>query len=257
MPRLILQLLVLAATACLGAAAESRSWTIDGLARTAVIYPPRSPAGPAPVVFVFHGHGGTANQAAQSIAVHQAWPEALVVYPQGLPITGVIVDKKGRLNGWDIESTDPSNRDLRFFDAMWATLRADYAVDSARVYATGHSNGGAFTYVLWAHRRSLFAAFAPSGAVASRTSRPLEPAPVIQISGLDDPLVRYSWQETMIESLRRLNRCGEPAEQGPHLRLYPSSIDCPLETYVYPGGHTYPAKATALVVAFFKANPRH
>jgi poly(3-hydroxybutyrate) depolymerase len=44
-------------------------------------------------------------------------------------------------------------------------LRKDYKTDAKRIYATGHSNGGEFTYLLWHARGKEFAAFAPSGAL--------------------------------------------------------------------------------------------
>jgi polyhydroxybutyrate depolymerase len=31
-------------------------------------------------------------------------------------------------------------------------MKQDYRVDEQRIYATGHSKGGAFTYLLWAAR---------------------------------------------------------------------------------------------------------
>ncbi len=35
---------------------------------------------------------------------------------------------------------------------LLARLKQDYRVDEMRVYATGHSNGGSFTHLLWAER---------------------------------------------------------------------------------------------------------
>ena len=54
-----------------------------------------------------------------------------------------------------------------------ASLRHTYNIDDDRIYATGFSNGGMFTYLLWAKRPNVFAAFAPvAGRPPKRTERP-------------------------------------------------------------------------------------
>src|SRR4051794_18264014 len=68
--------------------------------REALVHIPSS-AGktPAPVVFLFHGHKGTMQNAADSFGCHKLWPEAICVYPQGLP-TIARSDPKGEFPGW-------------------------------------------------------------------------------------------------------------------------------------------------------------
>jgi len=234
----------------------TREWTVAGVRREALLRVPADAARtPAPVVFVFHGHGGSMRQAADNYPVHRLWPEAIVVYPQGLPTAGRLTDSAGRENGWQSGPGADGDRDLKFFDAVLHSLRADYRVDDKRIYAMGHSNGGGFTYLLWATRRDVFAAFGPSAAVAGRDYGRLRPAPVIQIAGEHDELVKFAWQELMIRTLRRLNECGEGRPAGPGLTLYDSKIGAPVMTYIHPGTHRYPPEATALIVAFFKAHP--
>ena len=88
----------------------------------------------------------------RDFAYHKHWPEAIAVYMQGLNTPGVLTDPEGKRPGWQKRVGDQNDRDLKFFDAVLATLKKDYRVDEKRVYATGHSNGGAFTYLLWAAR---------------------------------------------------------------------------------------------------------
>src|SRR4029079_9685404 len=65
------------------------TWTIDGAKREALIHLPWKKKGrPAPVVFAFHGHGGNARNAAEMFQFHNQWPEALVVYMEGLATPG-------------------------------------------------------------------------------------------------------------------------------------------------------------------------
>lgn len=244
-------------------AAESliqREWTVDGGRRQALVHvPAQATTNPAPVVFVFHGHGGTRHHAARTFAIHTHWPEAIVVYPQGLNTPGQLTDPEGKRSGWQRRLGDQDNRDLKFFDAMGASLKQEYRVDARRLYATGHSNGGAFAYLLWVARGEQFAALAPSGAAALRVLPQLKPKPVLHIAGENDPLVKLAWQQPMINALRRLNHCGEGQPQPDGTTVYPSPLGAPVMTFIHPGGHEFPRAAPALIVKFFKAHalPSH
>ncbi|HET7537041.1 MAG TPA: prolyl oligopeptidase family serine peptidase [Candidatus Didemnitutus sp.] len=235
-----------------------RTWTIDGVTREALVYlPPHVAQGGAPLVFVFHGHGGTMGHAARTMAIHQQWPEAIVIYPQGLPTPGAITDPQGREPGWQSNVGKQGDRDLKFFDAVLADLIHLYHPDEKRIYSTGHSNGGAFTYLLWAERGDKFAAMAPSAAVLGRGVQKLKPKPVLHLGSPSDPLVKFSWQEQMIDHLLKLNGCPprKPAATG--YTLYPSPAGNDVALYLHDGGHKYPDAAPELIVKFFKAHPGH
>ena len=57
----------------LAQAAESLTrmeWKVEGTAREALVYlPPAAKTAPCPVVFAFHGHGGTMRHAAVTLAI--------------------------------------------------------------------------------------------------------------------------------------------------------------------------------------------
>src|SRR5688572_3031739 len=179
-----------------GAKLVSLNWMVDGVEREALVHLPAhpSPSG-APLVFAYHGHGGSAQQASRSFHLHEAWPDAIVVYPQGLPTVGQLTDPSGRRAGWQGYAGAEGDRDLKFFDMMLPDLKQRYPVDPKRVYATGHSNGGGFTYLLWAQRGSIFAAFAPSSALLARGMPKFIPKPVLHLGSPRDPLVKWEWQE--------------------------------------------------------------
>src|SRR5262245_9478766 len=142
-----------------------REWMIGETTREALLYvPAAAKSTPAPVVFAFHGHGGTMQHAAAMFDYQHVWPEAIVVYMQGLNTPGRLTDPEGKRPGWQNLPGGQDDRDLKFFDAVLATLKSDYKVDESRIYATGHSNGGGFTYLLWRTRGDVFAAVAPSAA---------------------------------------------------------------------------------------------
>jgi polyhydroxybutyrate depolymerase len=67
-------------------------------------------------------------------------------------------------------------------------------------------------------------------------------------------LALFSDQEKAIAELRKLNDCSEKGEScGDGCTLYPSTKGTPVETFIYPEGHSYPPAASALIVKFFKA----
>ncbi len=201
----------------LAVAPLTMTWDVNGVKREAIVYLPATATTiPAPLVFAFHGHGGSGKQFARGSAFHKAWPEAIVVYPLGLPTAGM-TDPKGLKAGWQCRDSSASNRDLAFFDAMLAGLKSQYTVDDRRIYSTGHSNGGGFTYFLWAQRAKLFAAFGPSAAgSAGARDAELIARPLIHIAGDADTIVPIAMQQRTLTAAQRLNNCesdGEPWAQ--------------------------------------------
>jgi polyhydroxybutyrate depolymerase len=235
---------------------ERRTWNVDGVTREALISIPAAAASgaAAPVVFAFHGHGGSMAQASRSFPIHQHWSEAIVVYPQGLPTRGRLADPEGKWPGWQGMAGSESDRDLKFFDAMLVSVRAEFHVDDKRIYATGHSNGGLFTYLLWAERGDVFAAFAPSAAILSRGFQKFQPKPVLHIGSPQDPLVKFAWQERMIDFVLRLDGCGPRQPEATGYTTYTSATGADVATYLHGGGHRYPAAAPELIVKFFQAH---
>lgn len=195
------------------------------------------------------------RHAARTMAIHPLWPEAWVVYPQGLPTPGHLTDPEGRKAGWQRESGDQDDRDLRFVDAMLAAGHTAGRIDGRRIFATGHSNGGAFTYLLWAERGATFAAFAPSAAVIVRGARKLEPRPVLHLGSPQDPLVKWNWQSRMIDHVLAVNHAGPRRPDSPGLTTYPTAsvAGAPVAVFIHDGGHGYPEAGPELIVEFFRA----
>ena len=101
------------------ASAADITWTVDGVERAAIIYTPKSPPpGKLPLVLSFHGHGDDA-QNFQFVGLHQVWPDAIVVYFQGLP-------SRDGYPGWQVEPGDYGDRDLKLVDTALASLRKKY-----------------------------------------------------------------------------------------------------------------------------------
>lgn len=255
-----------------------RQWKIDGVTREALLHLPASLTNkPAPVVFAFHGHGGSMRNAARMFHIESLWPDAVVVYPQGLNTPGRLTDPEGKKPGWQRTAGDQDDRDLKFTDAVLASLKGDYSIDSKRVYSTGHSNGGAFTYLLWQTRAKHFAAFAPSASLLPAGSRrgaaPIsdgtntektrwpgapQDAAILHIAGENDELVKYAWQNLFLETLRKQNECGDgqPWNEDNRCTIYKSKTGGDVITFIHPGTHKYPEEAPEIIVKFFKEHRR-
>jgi len=233
-----------------------QTWTVDGVERSALVAAPRTPAAGVniPLVFVFHGHGGTSAQASRSFRIHEAWPEALVIYPQGLPTVGQVTDPQGNLPGWQHTPGGERDRDLHLVDAMFAWATKTFAVDRARVFAAGHSNGGSMVYVLWAAQPERFAAFAPSSSVfklAQVTSA--KPKPAFIVAGEVDALVPFATQQISLRAVLRLNRAeADGTDWAGGVKKHTSTVGADVFTYIHPGGHPMPADAGEMMAKFFK-----
>lgn len=228
--------------------------TVDGTPRETIVYlPPGAKTNLTPVVFVFHGHGGNSRNALRSFAMNEHWPEAISVYMQGLNTPGRLTDPEGKKPGWQAREGDQGDRDLKFFDAVLARLKKEYRVDEKRIFSTGHSNGGGFTYLLWAERGDVLAAVAPSAAAALRQPDRFKPKPVMHLAGEQDPLVKFAWQQATMAGVRKLNGCDAEGKPWDKLcTIFPSKSGTPLVTYIHPGGHEFKREAAPLIVKFFK-----
>ena len=230
--------------------------TVDGVQRTALVYVPKiEPGKTVPLVFVFHGHGGGSRAALGGFGLDRRWPEAISVYPQGVPIPS-ITDAEGKRTGWQHTLGDVGDRDLHFFDALLERLKKDYPVDASRIYCTGHSNGGGFTYLLWLARPTVFAAVAPCSS-AAKFSPELTPKPALISGGKNDPLVKFEYQQMELDALQKVNGCeatGLPWADGKGT-LYPSKGGTPLVTFFYDGEHAMVPGEAELIVKFFQEHP--
>lgn len=251
-----------------------REWKIDGMVREGLLHVPSgAKTNATPVVFAFHGHGGSMSNAAKMFHIEELWPEAIVVYMQGVNTPGRLTDLEGKRPGWQFRVGDHDDRDLKFFDAVLASLKRDHKVHKTRIYALGHSNGGSFTYLLWEARPEIFAAFAPSAAISvtlvppadsetlkdGKTKRAFIPKPVLHVAGENDQLVKFEWQKKMIEAVRRLNQCGEvqPWISDNRCLIYPSRTGADVVTFIHSGQHNYPPQTPAIIVKFFKHYSQH
>ena len=238
-----------------------QSWTLDGVKRTAWVRVPKEAKGPLAVVFCWHGHGGRSAQAAGRWGYDQADTTSILVFPQGLPTVSPLVDKEGRMPGWQTAVGGEGDRDIRLFDAILTDLRKTQSIDERRIYSMGHSNGAAFSYLLWQARPTVLAAIGSVAGSLRGDVKELPPLPVIHVAGENDPLVKFAWQQATFVAVRRFNHCVDTskpwAKEGVlTAAIYESDRGAPLVTALHAGAHEYPKGSSELIARFFKTQVR-
>jgi len=172
---------------------------VDGFTRKFICVTPDVKLGhPLPLVFFFHGAGGTAYQASRTYG----WAEKaqkehfFAVFPEGMPVrpneeAAFILNPhiwRDERPGLPVRNVN----DVHFFDVLLGKLQATLPIDPRRIYVTGFSNGAGMTFTLGSHYSDRIAAIAPvssqSFASIDSLARPL---PVYYLTGTADPLIPY------------------------------------------------------------------
>jgi polyhydroxybutyrate depolymerase len=242
--RRILLLAALILTPAIGSA-EVVTFTVEGTARRAFLYAPpaAAPASGFPVVFAFHGRGDVIENFA-IVGLERAFPDAIVVYFQGL-------DRDG-LSGWQTERGMDNDRDLKLVDTAIATLRKKYSIDESRIYATGFSNGSGFTFLLWAERPNVFAAYAVVAGRMRPNAQPKQQKPIMFVAGVNDPQTAYMDARAAIVTAVAINGVRNSAMRcGNGCMVYGRGTPASVLTYVHQGGHEYPRGTAERIASFF------
>ena len=159
----------------------------DGRTRTALVRVPQQAVGamPMPVVLNFHGGGGNARDHREYVRMDALADREgfIVVYPNG---TGWFEEQfltwnAGQCCGYAVtEKVD----DVGFVRVLLDALATRASVDTARVYATGLSNGAMMSYRLAAQASDRIAAIAPvAGSMVLPERRVDDPRPSLEVPG--------------------------------------------------------------------------
>lgn len=199
--------------------------TVDGVERSFLVYKPENleEGEEVPVVFMFHGSGGSGPGVYKSTSWKDKADDEgfVVVYPTGLSyrvykeeniVNGELVeDFKKKQTKWsryglerilDPEFDQEVINDIPFVLGMVDFINDYYDADSDRFYATGFSNGAQFTARLAIEMTDVFAAYAPAGAgrqveevlnsLNDHPELPFKPRPVSLMVGEIDPKLTHS-----------------------------------------------------------------
>lgn len=135
---------------------QDRMLVVEGTDRhyIVVVPPGYDPNTAYPVVFGWHGRGGTAMVARLYFGIEEASDGAAIfVYPDGLPQADMMDQ-----TGWNLMA---DGEDVAFFDAMLADVGSTLCVDAGRVFSAGHSFGGFMSNALGCFRGGTIRAIAP------------------------------------------------------------------------------------------------
>lgn len=247
---------------------------IGGLTRHGIVCQPAASTN-APLVLVFHGHGGCSFQMAVSTRIHDEWPQAMVVYADGLPGVATPHDPAGQETGWQLYPDQQENRDVQLVDALIDYFKASSGIDSSRVHAIGHSNGSRFVGVLWAARGERFRSFvfnaAQAGDLFTRYGSTMPARAAALTMGRNDCVAPFNaaynsalncttstisgdnYQEASINLARRQLGIAEGATPADK-RLETGTTGKELGLYVHDGGHVWPADLSRIAVQFMQRN---
>ena len=169
--------------------------------RKFILYVPSSYESSAkqPLVFNFHGYGSNANEQ-MNYGDLRSQADAngfILVHPEGLD--DIAGSSYWNMGGWSISVHD----DLEFIDNLINLLMDKYSVNAERIYSTGMSNGGFFSFHLACNLNTSFAAIASvTGSMSYDTFNSCnarKPTPIMQIHGSIDTVVPYSGIDTVMK----------------------------------------------------------
>ncbi len=147
----------------------------DKYLREWYVYVPKSVdiSKPAPLVFVFHGAGGSGDE----IADRSGWSAVadekglILICPTGSHITDVrkvsdMTTSELFRAMWNTENKATASRpnDLMFVRYLYDWMKQNYFIDESRVYASGQSSGGAMSWACATYLPDIFTAAAPVSA---------------------------------------------------------------------------------------------
>ena len=174
---------------------------VGGTEREYKIYVPKDLGAKRPLLISCHGMNQDAAYQMGMLDIKSVADTAkfVTVFPEGIS------------KSWDITG----NRDINFMLALIDEMVEKYDIDRGRVYLSGFSMGGMFTYHAMNKIADRIAAFAPisgypmGGATASPNVRPI---PIIHTHGTSDDVVTFSNVQKNLNVWIKHNGCPETAE---------------------------------------------
>lgn len=232
---------------------QDRVLVVEGTDRhyTVVVPPGYDPNTAHPVVFAWHGRGGTGMGARLYFGIEEASDgAAIVVYPDGLPQADMMDQ-----TGWNLMA---DGEDVAFFDAMLADVGSTLCVDAGRVFSAGHSFGGFMSNALGCFRGGTIRAIAPVAGGGPYGQCTGQVATWIAHGSLDE-VVPLMFGEMSRDSWAAANGCdasmSEAVDPAPCVAYLGCDAGFPVHWCLHDipdfMGHTWPAWAGAGIWNFF------
>ena len=279
--------LLLCGVAVAGTSKKNQTITDQGLTRTYHLYIPDNLPSGAPLVFILHGYGGSAESYFNSATIQNFktiadQEKVLLCYPQAT--------KDSKNTGWNVyypwqiaAATEMKVDDCEFICTLAKHLQTTYNLSEKNVFLTGMSNGGEMCYLMAYRKPKAF------GAIASMAGLTLvemanrhdytEPVAFMEVHGTGDttsrwegdPTNQYGWGAYLavplaVEAVAAANKCmyqqttevATKANKIQFHRYYGSPSGKEVHFYeVINGGHNWATDSfdsCKVIMEFFKAN---
>ncbi len=152
---------------------------------------------PTPLLFAFHGGGGFMEHMAAEKNYKQISKSDenghIVVFPNGysqLPTGKFATWNAGKCCG---EARDKKSDDVAFVKAMLLKIKSEYNIDDKKIYSTGMSNGGLFSYRLACEMSDVFSGIAAvAGTDNTIDCNPTKPISILHIHAQNDDRVLFN-----------------------------------------------------------------
>ena len=191
-----------------------------------------------PVLLNFHGFGGNAKDYINYESDFRDVAEqegVILVYPQGSLLSGF-----SHWNAAPMAEDNKSNTDdIGFIELLIRNLQQDLSVDPNRIYATGFSNGGMFSYALGCFTEGLIAGVAAVSGLQLNLEdcSPSHPISVLIAHSTTDDVIPYTGSSDVasvdetVSFWRTANQTSSEAKESRH-----NLGDETVWIYTYTGG---------------------
>lgn len=195
-------------TLCLAALAVSSvsaatTWEkikVNGVNRDIKVHVPDETPSGAALVIACHGM----NQSADWHDSNSKWTAVsdtakfVLVFPEGIN------------KGWDISG----NRDVDLVLAIIEEMEKNYNINTGRVYLTGFSMGGMFTYHCANRISDKIAAFVPVSGypMGDKSAYSSRPVPIMHVHGTGDDVCVFSGVQPTLDNWIKRNECNTVEE---------------------------------------------
>ncbi|NLV16032.1 MAG: hypothetical protein GXY50_02310 [Syntrophomonadaceae bacterium] len=210
------------------------------------------PSESVPLVLSFHGYqsNGEGQRNLTGLDLLAEKYGFIAVFPNGVPIPegaglGNLKERPDLMSGHQGMWVGDAG-DLQFVSGLISDFKANYSIDSTRVYATGMSNGSMFSHALAVELSDeitgIVGATGPlTGPLVNQT--PKGPITVIHCQGTDDPIVSYDGDpqlgalsaEQTVDQWVNWNQTSTQPEITQYPQVVPNDPTS-ITKYVYSGG---------------------
>ena len=155
----------------------------------------------------------------------------VVVYPVG--IAGTAWGQSFQ-TGWDLDGMT----DVNFMLDIIEEMKQNYNIDETRVYMSGFSLGGAFTYYMLNKAADKIAAFGPISGynlMGANTSSS-RPVPICEVHGTADNIMSYSGIKDYLKKFAQAMKCNMTPEEttgNGYSKLHYKDGECDTEVILY------------------------